>query len=157
MTEVRVSSTLYTLLLFLVIFISGFVLFIQLIPSQAYNPYKNYVDSYEPQDFQASSLNAFSYYSNFTLEQGTSEEYVFFNETEIHFAWYTLANMGQNGSIFNIHHFEWSWYIFPTSHTLFPTSGEMYDYLRESPTSERFTARWLLKHYDNATDTASIS
>jgi hypothetical protein len=157
MVEVKVGATLYTLLLTTVIFLSSFVLIVQLIPPDAYRPFKTYAGSYRPEDFETGQINLFSFYQNITLVYGASTQKVWFNETEVHFQWYDdYFSSETNASVFSISHFEWDWWVIPKSHGFKSTDGDDFEY-RFSTTGREinlFTDKWILRHYDNRTDQA---
>ncbi len=160
MADIHINQSLYALLLSTVVFLSVFVLIVRLIPAEAYNPLKNYKDTYQPSDFGAESINAFAYTANFTLEYKYDSTLVMFNDTEIHFQWYsaTLFTNEQNASMINIHHFQWSWWIWPTHEGFHSTSTPDFDHQTgHGSGTPSFSPSWLMLHYDNKTDTATFS
>jgi hypothetical protein len=160
MADININTSLYALLLSTVMFLSVFVLVVRLIPPEAYNPYKNYKDTYQPSDFGAESINSFSYTANFTLEYKYDFTLVMFNDTELHFQWYsaTLFTNEQNASMININHFQWSWWIWPTHEGFKSVSAPDFDHQSGHGTgTPSFSPTWLMLHYDNKTDTATFS
>jgi hypothetical protein len=164
MADVHINQSLYALLLSTVIFLSVFVLIVRLIPAEAYNPLKNYKDNYQPSDYGAESINAFSYTSNFTLvfDGGwpLTPTKVWFNDTEIHFTYSsaTALTNEQNAVMININHFQWSWWIWPTNEAFHSTSAPDFDYpTGHGSGTPSFSPKWLMQHYDNKTDTATFS
>jgi len=158
--NIEQNQTLYALLLSVVIFLSAFVLFVQLIPPEAYNPYKTYANSFTPSDTSPSDLNIFTYYQNITLTINSATTKAWFNETEVHFEWFDDPFSSEvNATVFSIHHFEWDWWIIPKDHGFKSTDGDEFDYHFATTGRDEnwFSHKWLLRHYDNRTDHATAS
>lgn len=157
MPESRNVFALYALLIGVVMFISVFLLFVNLLPPELYNPYKTYRATNDVNDISVTQFNAFTFTQNFTLSSGTGFTKVFFNTTEVWIQYYRSPTLPDpNGTVFGFRHFEWSWWIIPTHHDFTSAEAVPFDFsLGGSVTG--FTNSWVMRFYDNATDSATFS
>jgi hypothetical protein len=158
MPDITIQHALYSLLLGVVLFIACFLLFLQLLPPDLYNPYKAYQSSATPSDINSGSFNSFSYQANFTLETSLYFTKLYFNSSEIGFIYQGNDQITKetNGSVFIVRHFETSWWIFPTHHDLESAQSVPFEY-HINGIGSLFSDRFILRFYDNLTDSASFS
>lgn len=162
MPDINITDvhTLYALILSTVIFLSVFVLVVNFIPAEAYNPLKNYGGNYQPNDFGAGSVASFSYLANWTIVFGGGDQKVFLNGTEIHYEWFDASHTysGTNATLFTFYHLYYSYYVFQERESMSSASPPDFDY--PSPVelnTASFSPKWLLLHYNNKTDTATFT
>jgi len=167
MPKVTISHALYGLLLATVLFVSCFLLFIQILPPELYNPYKNYHSGSIPTDISSGDFSIFSYEKNFTLTPSIFKQSFDFNGTTTD--WYYTPSIlaspytGEpNSTYFIVYRVHYDLWIFRNLEAFQSAEKTPFDVhvvgtgIASTPATG-FSNLWIMQFYNNQTDTATFS